>query len=184
MTDLATIDNTPGNGHNRRRFLRRGFVLAAGAFGVTAAGEQASAATRAVPNELRLYGRNWRLATPGRKAGVVPQAGDYGAVYGELLDGPNGKALGEFFGSRLAVQSAPGGFKRGDASVEVHTFVLQLGTIVGMGTAVLGDAVFAIVGGTGKYAGVTGSYVAHQRLHEQGGNGTAEFILTLHRLEA
>ena len=92
--------------------------------------------------------------------------------------------LGQFFGSRLALQSTPGGHARADASVEVHTFVLPHGTIVGMGTAVLGDAVFAVVGGTGRYAGVKGSYVANQRLREQGGNGTAEFILTLHGMEA
>ena len=82
-------------------------------------------------------------------------------MYGDLLESRKGTALGQFFGSRLAIQSTPGGHARADASVEVHTFVLPHGTIVGMGTAVLGDAIFAIVGGTGKYAGVTGSYIAH-----------------------
>jgi len=180
MTELATTSN----GHSRRSILKRGLALAAGALGVGVAGKEAAAATRVAPDQLRLYGRNWRLAAPGRSPGEAPRPGDHGAVYGELLDRPDGKTLGQFFGSRLAVQSAPGGFARGDASVEVHTFVLPRGTIVGMGTAVLGQAVFALVGGTGIYAGVTGSYVAHQRLREQGGNGTADFILTLHGLEA
>jgi hypothetical protein len=180
MTELATTSN----GHSRRKVLKRGLVLAAGAFGVTAAGKEAQAATRPVPNQLRLLGRNWRLSVPDRQPGEPLRLGDVGAVYGDLFDGPNGSPFGQFFGSRLAIQSAPGGHARADGSVEVHTFVLPHGTIVGMGTAVFGDAVFAIVGGTGKYHAVTGSYVANQRLREQGGNGTAEFILTLHGLEA
>jgi hypothetical protein len=180
MTERATTSN----GHSRRGILKRGLVLAAGALGVAAAGTDARAATRTVPDELRLYGRNWRLSVPDRDPGQALRLGDHGAVYGDLLESRKGAALGQFFGSRLAIQSTPGGHARADASVEVHTFVLPHGTIVGMGTSVLGDAVFAIVGGTGRYAGVTGSYVAHQRLREQGGNGTAEFILTLHGLEA
>jgi hypothetical protein len=180
MTELATTSN----GHSRRKILKRGLVLAAGAFGVTAAGKEAQAATRTVPNQLRLVGRNWRLSVPDRQPGEPLRLGDVGAVYGDLFDGRKGSPFGQFFGSRLAIQSAPGGHARADGSVEVHTFVLPHGTIVGMGTAVFGDAVFAIVGGTGKYHAVTGSYVANQRLREQGGNGTAEFILTLHGLEA
>ena len=43
------------------------------------------------------------------------------------------------------------------------------------------ENVFAIVGGTGKYLGVTGSYVARQNPLETGGDGTAEFTLTLQR---
>jgi hypothetical protein len=180
MTELATTSN----GHSRRKILKRGLVLAAGAFGVTAAGKEAKAAIRTVPDQLRLYGRNWQLSVPDRQPGQAVQLGDHGAVFGELLESPMGAVLGQFFGSRLAIQSTPGGHARADGSIEVHTFVLPHGTIVGMGTAVFGDAIFAIVGGTGKYAGVTGSYVAHQRLREQGGNGTAEFNLTLHGMEA
>ena len=180
MTELATTSN----GHSRRKILKRGLVLAAGAFGVTAAGKEAQAATRTVPSQLRLHGRNWRVSVPDRQPGASLRLGDVGAVYGDLFEGPEGSPFGQFFGSRLAIQSAPGGHARADGSVEVHTFVLPHGTILGMGTAVFGDAVFAIVGGTGRYHGVTGSYVAHQRLREQGGNGTAEFILTLHGLEA
>jgi hypothetical protein len=163
------------SGHSRRSLLTRGVVLAAGAVGLTAGGADAAQG----PRSLRLYGVNWRLTTPTRAPGEAIQLGDQSAVYGDLLDGPAGKAIGRFFGSRLAVQSTTGGHARADASVEVHTFVLDGGTIVGMGTPVLGRAVFAIVGGTGEFAGASGSYAAHQRLREQGGNGTAHFDLTL-----
>ena len=40
-----------------------------------------------------------------------------------------------------------------------------------------------MIGGTGRYAGATGSYVARQSLREHGGEGTAEFTLTLDDLE-
>jgi hypothetical protein len=177
MSDLATT-----NGHSRRSVLKRGLVLAAGAVGLSAAsGTSADAATMldSGHGRFRLYGSNWRLATPNRRPGEAIQLGDHGALYGELLDRPNGRRLGQFYGSRLAIGAAPSGFERADAGVEVHTFVFPGGTIVGMGTSVPGRAVFAIVGGTGAYAGATGSYTATQRLRELGGNGTAEFDLTL-----
>jgi hypothetical protein len=175
MTEIAVRE-----GQSRRNLLKRAFVLAGGAVGLTLAGKDARAAVGGGGGGggLRLYGSNWRLATPLRKPGEAIQPGDHGAVYGDLLDGPKGKVLGQFYGSRLALQATPG-HVRADASVEVHTFVLRDGTIVGMGTSVLGRAVFAVVGGTGKYAGANGSYQATQRLREHGGNGTAEFILTL-----
>ena len=166
------------SGHNRRTVLTRGLVAAAGVFGLSGT---ARAATKldAGRGDLRLFGANWRLAAPNRRPGDAIRLGDHGAVYGELLDGPNGRTLGQFYGSRLAIQSVPGGHARADASVEVHTFVLPEGTLVGMGTALPGGAVFAIVGGTGAYAAAQGSYVATQRLREQGGDGTAEFNLTI-----
>lgn len=163
-------------GHNRRSLLKRALVLAAGAGGLGALAKDASARID-VPLDtgraVKLYGHGWRLETPGRRAGEAIRPGDHGVVTGELLDGPNGRVVGEFYGSRLA--AGP----RGASGIEVHTLVLKGGTLVGMGTSVLGRAVFAVVGGTGAYAGATGSYAAVQRLREQGGNGTAEFELSL-----
>jgi hypothetical protein len=172
----------PTNGQSRRNLLKRGLMLTAGALGIAAAdGRTARAATKLESRggELRLLGANWRLATPGRQPGEAIQLGDHGTLYGDLLGSAKGKVVGQFYGSRLAVQAAPGGHTRADAAVEVHTFVLPEGTIVGMGTSVHGRAVFAIVGGTGAYADAKGSYAATQRLREHGGNGTAEFILTI-----
>ena len=178
MTELTKATRS---GHSRRSVLKRGLVLIAGAVGLSATEGTAQAATRLDAGRgslLRLQGANWRLAVPDRKAGEAIQLGDHGAVYGDLLDSRK-RLIGQFYGSRLAIQAAPGGHVHADASVEVHTFVLPTGTLIGMGTSVLGKAVFAIVGGTGAYANAKGSYAATQRLRELGGNGTAEFDLTL-----
>jgi hypothetical protein len=40
-----------------------------------------------------------------------------------------------------------------------------------------------VLGGTGRFTGVTGSYVARQGARELGGDGTAEFRFTLAGLE-
>jgi hypothetical protein len=133
--------------------LKRSLVLAAGAIGLGAAAKDSRAAMPVVvggrAQTLRLHGSHWRIDTPGRRPGEALQLGDNAAISGELLDRPGGTLLGRFYGSRLAVQSAPGGAARADAGVEVHTFVFPKGTIVGMGTSLFGEATFAIVGGTG-----------------------------------
>jgi hypothetical protein len=68
----------------------------------------------------------------------------------------------------------------GVTGLEYHSFNLQKGTILGLGTGTGGgESMFAIVGGTGSYAGARGTYVAHQLPRELGGDGTAEFRLTL-----
>ena len=65
------------------------------------------------------------------------------------------------------------------AGLELHTFDLDDGTILGIGPAGIHDKPFAIVGGTGRYTGASGTYVAKQSPRELGGDGTAEFTLTL-----
>ena len=158
-------------GQSRRSLLKRALVVAGGVVGLGAVGSKEARAQLPIGREAVLYGSGWRLETPGRRPGEAIQPGDHGALSGQLLDGRRGNVIGQFHGSRLALQ--------GHAGIEVHTFVLPGGTLVGLGTSLLGEAVFAVVGGTGRYAGAKGSYVAIQRLREQGGNGTAEFKLTL-----
>jgi hypothetical protein len=158
-------------GQSRRSLLKRGLVVAGGAVGLGAIGSKEAQASLPIGRAVVLAGRQWRLETPGRRPGEALQPGDQSAVYGELFDRRNGRVLGQFHGTRLALQR--------NAGLEVHTFVLPGGTLVGMGTSLLGEAVFAVVGGTGRYAGAKGSYAAIQRLREFGGNGSAEFTVTL-----
>ncbi len=169
------------NGQSRRGLLGRGLVLLAGAVGLGAGAGATKLATRddeASVERIRLQGRNWVLRTPNRRPGERLVAGEHGTVYGELVD-DDGKAVGQFFGSRMAVQSSLAGPTDANGSLEHHTFRLEGGTLLGVGSVLDGESVFAITGGTGRYAGSRGTYVADQRLLELGGDGTAEFTIDL-----
>jgi hypothetical protein len=168
-------------GQSRRGLLGRGLLLVAGAIGVGAGAGAARVATReseTAEGTLRLHGRNWLLQTPERKPGERLVPGERGTVYGELVD-ESGRPVGSFYGSRVAVQSALGGTESADGSLELHTFRLEGGTLLGLGAMIAGESVFTIAGGTGRYAGSRGTYVAEQRLRELGGDGTADFTIDL-----
>jgi hypothetical protein len=170
---------------SRRGVLGRGLMLAAGALGLGAA--RADASVKVAPTartnateELRLFGRNFHLHAADHNAGQVPAKGERHSAYGELLSRPNGKkVIGHFTAAHLT-QDSP--FAAGVSSLEIHTFALKDGTIHGLGSVVRkagAEGHFVILGGTGRYAGAQGSYVARQNARDLGGNGTAEFHLTL-----
>ena len=52
-----------------------------------------------------------------------------------------------------------------------------------LSSASAAENVYAVVGGTGRYAGARGSYTARQHPQELEGDGTAEFALRLAWLE-
>jgi hypothetical protein len=174
------------NVSSRRGLLGRGLLVAAGALGLGAGARQSSGgrAVAAQPqpsqSELKLYGRHLHLHAPDRRAGELPRKGDRHTAYAELLDGPEGAAVGYFSAAHLSLDSPFAAV----SSLEIHTFDLAGGTLHGLGSAVRGaDGHFVILGGTGKYTGATGGYLARQLPRELGGNGTAEFHLTLAGME-
>src|SRR5512138_2165325 len=146
---------------SRKGLLGRGLVIAAGALGIGAARQSAaSGATLPAITEIELHGRSVHLHAPGRRAGQVPGKGDRNTVYGELLDRPKGRVVGHFTAAHLATDSP----FAGASSLEIHTFALGDGTILGLGSAVRGaPGEFVVLGGTGRYAGATGGYLAHVR---------------------
>ncbi|HWL32132.1 MAG TPA: hypothetical protein VNP89_00895 [Gaiellaceae bacterium] len=170
------------SGQSRRGLLGRGLVLLAGVVGIGAGAGATKLATqddeKVAAGQIRLHGRNWVLQTPDRRPGERIVAGERGTVYGELVD-VQGKTMGQFYGSRMAAQSSPGGPVDADSSLELHTFRLEGGTLLGVGSTIAGESIFAIAGGTGRYAGSRGTYIAEQRLLELGGDGTAEFTIDL-----
>jgi hypothetical protein len=129
------------------------------------------------PRQIRLDGNGWLLQTPDRKPGDRILPGDRGSVTGMLVDPQTGENRGRFFGTRMAFSNDAGA--HADGSMEFHTFSLDDGTILGMGSVFGGANVFSIVGGTGRYAGANGTYRAEQRLRELGGDGTASFVIDL-----
>ena len=169
----------------RRGLVGRGALLLAGALGLGAAASSdggrglARSAATAGEATLRLTGRQWHLVSQDRPAGVPPTQGDRLTMFGELLDAAGDRKVGEFYAACFCTGSPFGSSPVAAANVEMHTLNLIDGTIVAMGSASAGENVYAIVGGTGKYAGASGSYVARQRPIELGGDGTAEFVVTL-----
>jgi hypothetical protein len=167
---------------SRRGLLGRGLVVALGAIGLGAVKGPAAAGAATRPEgsswTLRLYARQLHLHAPERVAGQVPTKGDRHTGYAQLLNKRKGRVIGHFTAANLALDSP---FAH-TGSLEIHTFHLAEGTIHGLGATTRGaEGHFVVLGGTGRYSGVTGSYVARQYARELGGNGTAEFQLTLAR---
>jgi hypothetical protein len=175
---------------DRRRALKHGLTLIAYAAGIGATSEVASAGASVPisdspqsPSTLILQGRHWRLTSPDLKRGELPTEGTRMMARGELVDkSRNGRKIGQFFATYYRL-SHPGKVPVSEpGSLELHTFVLPEGTIIGSGTAnaaLESEGHFAIIGGTGRYLGARGSYIAKQSYRELGGNGIATFTLTL-----
>ena len=164
----------------RRSILKRG---ALGAASIAAVAVAAGATTSSPKNAttatngsttMRLLGRAWHADTEGK----LPGKGDRYAVYGELTDGA-GRKVGEFFSQNVGVDSPFHVTGEGIGAFEIHTLTLPGGTIIGTGIGGGSERAFAIVGGTGKYAGARGSYQARQDTYGLGGDGKAEILLTL-----
>jgi hypothetical protein len=160
----------------RKGMLGRLGVAIGGALGAGYAVSRAlpDAATTVKPAGARqealvVHGRNWRVGGTARAPGVRPGADEAAVPSGTIVD-ETGAELGSF---RAAALPGPA------ASFQLHTFELGGGTLLGVGGGALREAIYAVVGGTGRYAGVSGSYVARQFPREAGGDGTAEFMFTL-----
>ena len=176
---------------NRRGILKGGLAVLGGLVGAGTAGRHLLArpsteAPAGVPagrsTTLELFGSHWNIASRNLVRGQLPRAGDRMTARGVLLDRRGGTEIGEFYATYMGLfdpgHDGPGGV----TSFEQHTFRLLDGSIVGTGVGSRDydqEDVFAIVGGTGRYAGVRGSYVAVQRHRELGGDGTAEFRMTM-----
>lgn len=167
----------------RRSILKSGALMLAGVMGLGGVGAEtvAEAATDdgGGTTTLTLYGRQWQMYVPDRRAGSVPVKGDRVAMYGEFLDAVSGQKVGEFYANGVCLDAPFGASPFAAGNIEMHTLNLDGGTIIGMGSASAGENEYAIVGGTGRFLGVRGSYVARQSPWELGGDGTAEFVITL-----
>jgi hypothetical protein len=162
------------NGTTRRSALGRVALIAAGALGVGyAAREATDGSETAAPTrrgrKLVVYGRDMKLHSPNRVPGELPPAGDRATPQGRLVDRRE-RALGSFSSASLPAAAA----------LELHTFDLADGQIFGVGAGAADEATYAVIGGTGRYAGARGSYLARHTPRE----GTAEFTLNLDNLEA
>ena len=157
----------------RRGALARGLLALGGLVGLGAS--EASAARGA--QALVLHAREVAGDTRDDRAVGVPMRGDRLTLRGDLFD-EHGRAVGELHGAVLTLRG-PGTHASDAERLELHTFKLRDGTIVGSGTSGTLDGEFAILGGTGRYAAARGTYVARHERRELGGDGTAVFRFTL-----
>lgn len=144
-------------GTTRRTALSRALLLAGGAFGALLAG-RASAGGDAPPFPIDsldfvLHVPDLFVDAPDRTSGRVARPGDRFSTRGGLYSASeNGEFLGDLFGSGTAFDE-----RIGVRDNEQHTFVLDGGTLLGIGTSGEGGS-YAIVGGTGKYSDARGGY--------------------------
>ena len=141
----------------------------------------AAAATTALPapagdapgtETLKLFGQRRNRARVGKSARTIPSAP---AAYGSLTLAPGAEPIGSFrsngLGQGASLPNLP------VAALEVQTFELEGGTLFGIG-APLGretERHCAVLGGTGRFASVRGSYL--ERPAEAA--GLVEFVFTL-----
>ncbi len=170
---------------SRRGVLKMGALVLtglAGAVGLGATVERARGGVdiqRLAGTATRLHGSGWHLQAADLRRGVLPKPGDRVTISGVLSATPGGPRIGSFFATSMHLDT-PGAMGQAEAEMQMHTIQLPEGNLVGMGTAVAGaDATYAVIGGTGRYTGATGSYTAVQNPFEIGGDGTAELNLNL-----
>jgi hypothetical protein len=157
------------SGATRRELLARA-GLVAGAAGVIGAGGAAAigAGTSGSGRLPRvIHGADWRLTRPGVPAGTQPPVDASVLPTGRLVD-LDGAGLGVFEASALPT---------GGAGLHLHRLEFADGTVNAVGPATLGDATYAVIGGTGRFAGASGSYHLEQRPAPSG--GTARLTLDI-----
>jgi hypothetical protein len=186
IATLEAIDVVPVS---RRTMLQRIALLFATLVGaLSPASALAAAAPAPTPapaptvagRKFTLYGRDWHTFARGRGRGELARSGDRASYSGELLTEPDGEPIGGFLAACFCPElpASLGSFAA--VTMELHTFTLPAGTIMGQGVATPGGGGrFAVVGGTGAYAGARGFYTATQEPLEWGGSGKAEFAFEL-----
>ena len=166
------MEEAPGTASRRSFVTRAGLALAAALGAGAGAGVTLKLNGDDGDDRITLRAQNYSAQIPGKRFGERPMPGEALHVYGDLFDAAN-RPLGELRGSSVPM-AAPG-----QAHVETHVFSLAEGTIMGMGTILDTESVFAIVGGTGKYTGARGTYTSKQRPRGLGGDGTADIVIEL-----
>lgn len=172
------LDTTEvGSGTSRRDLLARAGLLAGVVHMAGVAGSRdptGTTATAAAETFVRsgramvVRGVDWRLVRPGVPPGTLPPAGSVALPLGRLV-GEDGSHLG-MFESSLMPTSGQGAI--------FHQLVFEDGTISAVGPPTLSDATFAVIGGTGRFVGASGTYRIRQQPAPSGGTAQFTFDIT------
>ena len=166
---------TVSTGTKRRTLLQRGIALLAGGAAVAGTTKWAAAASppaSSPPSTLTLYAR------PKPAAGHQ-HGGDRIVSSGDVFDGPDGARIGMFYTNCFCLPSPFGPQLAAASNLEFHVLQLNDGTLFGIGSGIeTGDGRrLAIVGGTDRYAGRSGSYV-QRSIAGQVGDDVRELVVT------
>ncbi len=167
--------------HSRAGALRRiGFLLGGAGLGA-AGGFVARSETEAKGNgkpaaqvqvtRLRLRASQLAYSDPDATPTDVVRTPSRLIATANLID-EAGRSHGSFTGIVMPA---------GEGGLELHTFTLERGTLMGMGPASASS--YSIVGATGAYAGAGGGYTMEHRAASAGGDGSAEFVIDIARGE-
>jgi hypothetical protein len=171
----------------RRTFLQRLLLFLGGGVGLAAStrvgarGEVESAGVRgtAPPRErtLTVHGR-WMSSATAWGGGQAPR--DHGVRHGVIVDEAGGEACGELTANTFSESGPFGPPSSLTSALELQTLRLRDGTLFGLGAPKSGECeerAFAVLGGTGRFAGARGSYL--ERPTACGDQGAAEFTIRL-----
>lgn len=155
-----------------RRFgLLVGGVGLGAAGGYAASGEDTSPNAKTAKGATRLWLRAPQLVFGDPDATPTSVVRVPSRLIGDAqLHDTSGKSRGSFTG--IVMPAGQGG-------LVLHTFVLDDGTLMGMGSAA--GSAYSIVGGTGSYAGASGGYTMEHRAASAGGDGSADFVIDFAR---
>ena len=169
------------SGPRRRTLLRRGLWGVAGLVGLAtgrhgSARADAPAVPQAAAGRLRLHGRGSLAAAPAKTPGAARVVRRL-----DLLDAPDGRVVGEFVATALGAEAAFGALGPGTAGLEMQSFRIADDTLFGIGAggARGRERAYAVLGGTGRFAGARGTCVERELSGGGPGRGHVEFLVTL-----
>ena len=152
---------TENSGGVSRRAFVTGVATAAAGVGVAAATAGTAQAADSGGGSWAWHGSEWRMVRPSA-AGKAPDRHAPASTEGIVSDGSRS---GSF-------RSVPLG-----GGAHLHLFTFDDDVLLGLGRG-LSNGAYAIVGGTGRFAGLAGAYIAQQTPATPGNEGSALFTIT------
>jgi hypothetical protein len=151
----------------RRLLVALGGVVGLGAGGAAAATVAGGGGARAQGvRTMTLYARDVHRSRSGVAHEPRPGRRDTRTHAAQLLDARR-SPVGQFSGAPV-----------GDGATQLHTFALADGAIFGLAASDAAGAAHAIVGGTGRYAGATGTYTVRPAKNLPGHSTELNLTLT------
>jgi hypothetical protein len=171
---------TGSTGTKRRTLLQRGFALLAGGAAFAGGTRWAAASPPVSASTLTVYARTRPVAGAPGTLGPHHAADGRIVMSGDLLDAPDGASIGTFYTNCFCVQSPFGAQAASASSLEFHVLQLAGGMLFSMsaGGGTSGPRPLAILGGTDRFAGRSGSVIERAVAGSHGADHVRELTIT------